>query len=1165
MKIMRTIWGDDSEKKQGSSKVAERLSQLLAADHTKLSAIVGEDASPAESFETPSPEPRPVNPAAQLPAPPAAPGRATAADTIARATHEALEKLQALQLEIEASFRNRTEEHQRTLLKLASNALQRSGFQQRVIKTAADELEETVKGHLSRAARQMREQAEAARASLEADLRTAHEAFLAQAREQSRIVAAGRTQTAAGPAESERAARVALATIAQATEQAVTRLAAAQKEIEAKFQSRMCDFDKRMIEAAAEELGRKGLSTKVAQQAMKELESRMAGAQESAERSAREMREQAEGLLGRLRGSNQTLLEEARKQLAAAARPIIDEQIGAARCEVETARDSLVRAVEQALEKLGAARKEIEAGFEARAREEQKRLVEAAAEEFARQGASGKLVEQTTAELERAARELLIRSTQELRRQAEAAHAALDNELRGVRESILAEVRQQLSTVALPGASEAAIATVRRAAEQAVAQLDAAQKDSETNLQKRADEFEKRLVEAATKELGRKGVSTKLLEQATTELESRVAGAKESVERSAREMHEQAEGLLGQLRGSNETLLEGARREADAARDSLARAVEQALARLAATQKELETGFATRAREEQTRLVEAAAAELGRKGLPEQVTQQAKAEIERAAHEFIAESAEQLRGQAEIARGAMDEELRASRESFLAEARAELAQAVHPARQEAEAAAHSITEAAEQALTRLAATQREIEARFKHQSEQNQKRLVDAATEELERQGVSERLIQRASKDLERSAGELLVRAAGELRRQAETARSALDEQLRVSRESFVIEVRQRLASAAQPTIEEHVEAVRQNAQAAVLSLTQASQQAMAGLTAAQRELELGFKAEAKQHQQRLVEGAAEELKRQGISQQIIGDAIAQLEQATRDFVDRSSQELRQQAVATLGAVEQQLHAKTETLIADTHEEIASLIRKPREILQQMLNDALARVVDQLRAEQAELIRKEQAPLRRQLVYLDALTQEERQRASGGRPLFSGKELRGVGLLAGVAIFAMVMVGWAAYFASRPVMQFRSDAPAGFAEENQDWSAKRQAREEMLARAYWTAALRDVQSNDYSFGAPLPNDPPPDFAVNDKTLPDTPRARGRYWSKFRQYWTDPESWQTESGSRVQWIQESANWLVAALKRVPWSSTIQYNLTKLMNKFQLWWFSHGGDI
>jgi hypothetical protein len=1165
MKIMRTIWGDDPDKKQGSSKVAERLASLLAADHTKLSAIVDEEPSPAESFETPSAQPRPVPPPPRVPASPPDPAHAPAtpvagaADTIARATHEAIEKLQGLQQEIEASFRNRTEEHQRTLLKLASNALQRSGFQQRVIKTAADELEETVKGHLARAARQMREQAEAAQASLKEQLRAAHDAFLAQARELSRSVAAAPAQAAAGPGEAEKAAQAALATITQATEQAVARLAAAQKEIEEKFQGRASEFEKRMIEAAAEELGRKGLSTKLAQQAMKDLE---CAAKESAERSAREIREQAEGLLGQLRGSNQTLLEEARERLAAATRPMIDEQVGAARREVETARDSLVRAVEQALEKLGATRKEIEAGFEARAREEQKRLVEAAAEESARQGASGKLVEQTTAELERAARELLIRSTQELRRQTESARAALDDELRAARESILAEVRQQLSTVALPGASEAAIASVRRAAEEAATRLDAAQKDGEANLRKRAEEFEKRLVEAATAELGRKGLSTRLLEQATKELEQ---SAKESAERSGREIREQAEGLLGQLRGSNHALLEETRREAEAGRDSLARTVEQAVARLAAAQKELEAGFETRAREEQKRLVEAAAEELGRKGVPEQVTQQAKAEIERAAHEFIAESAEQLRRQAEMARGSMDEELRANRESFLAEARVELAQAAQPARQQAEAAAHSITEAAEQALTRLAATQKEIEARFKNQSEQYQKRLVEAATEELERQGVSDRLIQQASKDLERSAGELLVRAAGELRRQAETARSALDEQLRVSRESFVIEVRQRLASAAQPTIEQHVEAVRQNAQAAVLSLTQASQQAMAGLTVAQRELELNFRAEAKQHQQRLVEGAAEELKRQGISQQIIGDAIAQLEQATREFVDRSSQELRQQAVATLGAVEQQLRAKTDTLIADTHEEIANLIRKPREILQQMLNDALARVVDQLRAEQAELIRKEQAPLRRQLVYLDALTQEERQRAGGGRPGFSGRELRGAGLLAGVAIFAMVMVGWAAYFASRPVMQFRTDAPAGFVEENPGWTAQRQARELVLARAYWTAGLRDVQTNDYNFGAPLPNDPPPDFSVNDKTLPDNARARGRYWSKFRQYWTDPESWQAESSSRVQWIQDSANWLVATLKRVPWSSTIQYNLTKLMNKFQLWWFSHGGDI
>jgi hypothetical protein len=1063
MKIISGIFGGDSEKKpekkkEGSSAVAERLSSLLEADNTKLSAITHQhSASSMEpAAETPFAAARPVSPPPSIPmkAKETAPAQAqvhAATDSIARAAREAVDKLQAAQQEMEASFRTRAEDYQKMLVKLASSALQRSGFQQRVIKAAADELEEMVKGHLGRAARQIREQVEAAQALLDERVRGVPAA------------------ASAGPNLGQEAASGALASIMEATEEAVARLAATQKDIEERFQAQAQDFEKRVVEAAAEKVGHTGLSTQLLEQATKELEQ---SAKEMSERSARETREQAEGLMGELRASNEKLLEEFRHQLEAAARPALEEQIRAARQEAESAMGSVTQAVEQALGKLASTQREIETGFEARANEYQKRLVDAAMEELERKGVSGTLVEQTTAAIERAAGELLMRSTQDLRRQAEAARKVLDDELRATRESILAEMRAQISSAVKPEMNEAAMAAAKQAAGQA----------------------------------------------------------------------------------------EAARREAERAMGSVTQAVEQALAKLAATQKEIETGFEARADEYQKRLVDAATEELGRKGISGQLTEQAAEKLESVAQELVARSAEELRRQAETARTGLDDALNAKRESFLAETRAQLSQAAEPARQQAEAAAQTLTEAAEQALARLTSTQRQIEGEFKKKSQEYQKRLVDAATEELERQGVSQRLVQGASKELERSAGELLVRSAGELRRQAETARGALDEQLRVARESFVIEVRQRLANAAQPTLEQHIEAVRKNAQSAVDSLTQASQQAMAALGKTQRELELNFKSEAKNHQQHLVEAAAEELKRQGISQQIIQAAVADLERATREFVDRSTQELRQQAVATLAAVEQQLRSKTEVLIADTHEEIAGLIRKPREALQKMLNDALARVVEQLRAEQMELVRKEQAPLRRQLIYLDALTQEERARVP--RPTFSGKELRSAGLLAAAALFAMVMVGWAAYFATRPAAQFRNDPPTAFIEQNQNWGPKRRGKEADLAKAYWAAGLRDVENNNYSFGAQLPEDPPPDFTVDDKSLPDSTAARARYWEKFRESWADPNSWQSGPSSQSEWVETKANWVQGTLKRMPMSYAIEYNLMKLLDKFQVWWFSHG---
>ena len=113
-----------------------------------------------------------------------------------------------------------------------------------------------------------------------------------------------------------------------------------------------------------------------------------------------------------------------------------------------------------------------------------------------------------------------------------------------------------------------------------------------------------------------------------------------------------------------------------------------------------------------------------------------------------------------------------------------------------------------------------------------------------------------------------------------------------------------------------------------------------------------------------------------------------------------------------------------------------------------------------------------------------------------------------------------IMVPAALLFAFYPsksiVTRLQPEPPAEFFYDQQRWSAKQQAAEENLARAYWASAVRSIQFQ-YASDKELPADPPPEFKIEQegsegKTLRSNSATRTRYWDKLRQVWEKPDIW-----------------------------------------------------
>ena len=79
-------------------------------------------------------------------------------------------------------------------------------------------------------------------------------------------------------------------------------------------------------------------------------------------------------------------------------------------------------------------------------------------------------------------------------------------------------------------------------------------------------------------------------------------------------------------------------------------------------------------------------------------------------------------------------------------------------------------------------------------------------------------------------------------------------------------------------------------------------------------------------------------------------------------------------------------------------------------------------------------------------------------------------------------VIALLVVGFVAYASTRPTFRLRVDMPSEFLDAPASWPPERRAAEKKVARAYWYCVVTVIQPK-YSFGDPLPLNPPAEFKI----------------------------------------------------------------------------------
>ena len=131
-------------------------------------------------------------------------------------------------------------------------------------------------------------------------------------------------------------------------------------------------------------------------------------------------------------------------------------------------------------------------------------------------------------------------------------------------------------------------------------------------------------------------------------------------------------------------------------------------------------------------------------------------------------------------------------------------------------------------------------------------------------------------------------------------------------------------------------------------------------------------------------------------------------------------------------------------------------------------------------------------------------------------------------------LLLIIPAGLFVYLSTRPLMRLQADPPAQFLRTNRQSGAR--SSEERLARGYWDCAITFVQWK-YTYGTPLPEDPPDAFRIDAKTYgadANSQPSRLRYWSKLRETWLAPASWRQDREWSTSWLTEPVtkivNWL-----------------------------------
>ena len=406
--------------------------------------------------------------------------------------------------------------------------------------------------------------------------------------------------------------------------------------------------------------------------------------------------------------------------------------------------------------------------------------------------------------------------------------------------------------------------------------------------------------------------------------------------------------------------------------------------------------------------------------------------------------------------------------------------------------------------------------------------------------------VTKQGEDLEKIAQELGERWSRQFQEQAEAAVESLREELKdlrrvveESKQQLAGLVEGKLASLIQATrddydrqlaqaFREQAQVMHEAAEGEVRSIKQAAEDAIAQLQAAEQKRETSFLARAGAADERLtgVSLAVEALQGRvgALVEDFQGKQVKQAEDLQRiaqEFEGRWSQQFQEQAEAAEERLREELK-NSEGVVEESKQQLASLAEANLATLSQVAASATAG----LEVEQTRL-KNQYETSRRQFEALIAKGWAKLPPASFGR----GNPPRRRGSLAQLALVAGASLVTTAsllgvYLWTAPVIELQSEAPAEFVDQSPNWSAKRRAREEEVAQAYWQVAVDSLQER-YPFGSELPADPPTEFQVDNKYAPTggakaVSETRAHYWEKLRRSWVQHQSWVERYEGNTRW-------------------------------------------
>jgi len=490
-------------------------------------------------------------------------------------------------------------------------------------------------------------------------------------------------------------------------------------------------------------------------------------------------------------------------------------------------------------------------------------------------------------------------------------------------------------------------------------------------------------------------------------------------------------------------------------------------------------------------------------------------------------------------------------------------------------AVRSIRLAAKDAIARSQDAYREIESNLKNHAQEFERRqealssAVESASANLRQLQVN--IAKDLTEELEKASQALLTRSAQQLQEQANAAVGTLNEKLSAEKQGFVVETEKQfeeLRASRHASIEDTQKQLAAVARSSLDYLTKAAVEgACAELDAAKQ----GVISESHKELASMGRTSAEALAKE-LTHDLIEKIRAEVTASRQGFIEATQDQLAKMTMAFLK--EMQSLSKTSVEQADAHltasrkqfideapsqvagmaqasleSAVKSSVEQGRIELSHMVDEFLVSGISQIEAEMKSLVNRRIEALRMQVANMQTadvsgLTPVHRTPSQGHKLEFTLPEsapkrrigvsdvLAGLtwGLRLGLALGVVVLLMFAIYLSSSPVVRLRPKPPDAFFDQSPNLSAKQNAKEDQLARAYWDIAVQDIETK-YGFGSTLPTDPPDNFQVAEKgpsgaTLKVDAAARTRYWEKLREVWPQSNSWERTSDWNLNWIRNA---------------------------------------